>query len=54
VFLHKSRSLIENISKNNIKVLRSDNGGESTLDEFKALCGESRIKREIYTPYNPL
>ena len=32
---------------------RSDNGGEFTSNEFKELCKESRIKRELSTPYNP-
>jgi transposase InsO family protein len=43
-------TLIENISKNNIKVLRLDNGGEFTSDEFKELCGEAGIKRDLSTP----
>ena len=47
------KTLIENLSEKKIKVLRSDNGGEFTSDEFKALCGEARIKRELSTPYNP-
>jgi transposase InsO family protein len=46
------KTLIENLSEKNIKVLRSDNGGEFTSDEFKALCGEDGIKRELSTPYN--
>jgi transposase InsO family protein len=47
------KTLIENIFEKNIKVLRLDNGGEFTLDEFKALSGEDGIKREVSTPYNP-
>ena len=39
------KALIENHSKNKIKTLISDNGGE--------LCKEERIKRELTTPYNP-
>ena len=46
-------SLVENIPKNKIKNLRSDNGREFTSNEFKELCKEDEIKREITTPYNP-
>jgi hypothetical protein len=42
--------LVENISEKKINILRSDNGGEFTLDEFKAFCKEVRIKRELSTP----
>jgi transposase InsO family protein len=47
------KNLVENLFEKKIKVLRSDNGGEFTLDEFKAFCGEVGIKRELSTPYNP-
>ena len=47
------KSLIENISEKTIKTLREDNGGEYTSKEFEAFCKESRIKRELTTPYNP-
>jgi transposase InsO family protein len=46
------KDLVENLSKKNIKVLISDNGGEYTSDEFKYFCREARIK-ELTTPYNP-
>ena len=39
--------------KKNIKTLRSDNGGEFTSNEFKEICKEAGIKRELSTPYNP-
>jgi hypothetical protein len=39
------KTLIENISEKNIKVLRSNNGGEFTSDEFKAFFGKDGIKR---------
>jgi transposase InsO family protein len=45
--------LVENLSEKKIKVLKSDNGGEFTSDEFKAFCKEVEIKRELSTPYNP-
>ena len=44
---------MENLSENKIETLRSDNGGEFTSNEFKDLCKEAGIKRELTTPYNP-
>jgi hypothetical protein len=32
------KALVENMCENKIHILRSDNGGEFTLDEFKAFC----------------
>ena len=46
------KALIKNHTEKKIKTFRSDNGGEFTLDEFKELCKESGIKRELSTPYN--
>ena len=48
------KALVENHTKKKIKTLRSDNGGEFTSEEFKDLCREYGIKRELRTPYNPL
>ena len=45
------KALIETEKK--IKTIRSDNGKEFTSNEFKDLCKESGIKRELSTPYNP-
>ena len=47
------KALIENHTENNIKTFRSDNGREFTSNEFKELCKDSGIKRELSTPYNP-
>ena len=47
------KSLVENHIEKNIKTLRLDNGGEFTSEEFKELCREFGIKRELSTPYNP-
>ena len=47
------KALIENHTEKKIKTFRSDNGGEFTSNEFKELCKDSRIKRELTTPYNP-
>ena len=45
--------MIENHTENKIKTLRSNHGREFTSNEFKELCKESGIKRELSTPYNP-
>ena len=47
------KALIENHTEKKIKTFQSDNGGEFTSYEFKVLCKESGIKRELSTPYNP-
>ena len=46
------KSLIENHIEKKIKTSQSDNGREFTSNEFKHLCKESGIKRELSTPYN--
>ena len=47
------KAWVENQMDRKMKTLQSDNGGEFTLEEFKELCRESGIKRELRTPYNP-
>ena len=47
------KALIENHTEKKIKTFRSDNGGEFTSNEFKALCKYLGIKRELTTAYNP-
>ena len=47
------KALIENHTENNIKTFQLDNGREFTSNEFKELCKESGIKRDLSTPYNP-
>ena len=47
------KSLVESQTERNIKTLQSDNGGDFTSKEFKELCRDSGIKRELRTPYNP-
>jgi transposase InsO family protein len=44
---------LENHTGKKIKVLRSDNGGEYTSNEFKDFCKEERIKRDLKVSYNP-
>ena len=45
--------LVENHSEKKIKILRLDNGGEFTSNEFKDFCKEVGIKRKLTTLYNP-
>jgi hypothetical protein len=47
------KALVENLSERKIKILRSDNGGEYTSNEFGSFCRDVGIKRELTTPYNP-
>ena len=47
------KSLVENQTYRKMKILRSDNDREFTSEEFKGLCREPGIKRELGTPYNP-
>ena len=47
------KALIENHTEKKIKIFRSDNGGEFTWNEFKYLCKDLGIKRDLTTPYNP-
>jgi hypothetical protein len=47
------KALIENLFERNIKILRSDNGGEYTSKEFVNFCKDVGIKRELTTPYSP-
>jgi transposase InsO family protein len=44
------KALIENLSKRNIKILRSNNGGEYTSKEFVNLCKDVGIKRSSPLP----
>ena len=47
------KDLIENHTEKKINTFLSDNGGEFTSNEFKELCKDSGIKKELSTPYNP-
>ena len=51
--LKEFKVLVESLSEKKIKILRSDNGGEFTSNEFNDFCREVGIKRELTTPYNP-
>jgi transposase InsO family protein len=47
------KARVENLTERKIKVLRLDNGGEYTSNEFNNFCIEGGIKREFTVPYNP-
>ena len=47
------KALIENHTEKKIKIFLSENGREFTSNEFKKLCKDSGIKRDLTTPYNP-
>jgi transposase InsO family protein len=55
VFSHfrEFRDWVENMTWKEIKVLRLDNGGEYTSNEFKDFFKEEGIKREMAVSYNP-
>lgn len=43
----------ENLTWKHIRILRLDNGGEYTSNDFNDFFKEARIKRELTIPYNP-
>ena len=47
------KALVEKESGKKVKVLRSDNGGEYILGEFKYFCSKEGIRRELIVPHNP-
>ena len=47
------KALVENHTGRKIKVLRLDNGGEYTSNEFVDFCAREGIKKELNVPYNP-
>jgi transposase InsO family protein len=47
------KALVEKLSERKIKILKSDNGGEYTSNEFVIFCRDVEIKRDLTTPYNP-
>ena len=47
------KALVENLPEKKIKIMRLDNGGEFTSNEFNDFCKEVGIKRELTIPYNP-
>ena len=47
------KALVENQIEKQIKVLRTDNGGEFYGNEFEELCKKCSITRKKTTPYTP-
>ena len=47
------KSLVENQTGRNIRVLRSDSEGEYTSKEFDGYCRQEGIKRQLTVPYTP-
>jgi hypothetical protein len=43
------KALVENLSKRKIKILKLENGGEYTSNEFGRFCRDVMIKRELTT-----
>lgn len=41
------------LSEEDVKVLRSDNGGEYTSNNFAKFCAEKGISHEFTVPYCP-
>jgi transposase InsO family protein len=52
VLFKEFKALVVNLSERKIKILRLDNGGEYTSNEFGSFCRDVGIKRELTTPYN--
>lgn len=49
----KFKALVEKQSDKDLKVLRTDHGGEFTSTEFQVFCDEHGIKRQLTAPYTP-
>ena len=47
------KALVDVESGKKLKALRSDNGGEFILAEFKDFCSAEGIRRELIAPHNP-
>lgn len=47
------KALVEKQSGCNIKILRTDRGGEFLSNDFNLFCEENGICRELTTPYTP-
>nr|GEY97592.1 zinc finger, CCHC-type [Tanacetum cinerariifolium] len=47
------KSTIEKELRTTLKMLRTDRGGEFTLNEFTQYCKENRIARQLTAPYPP-
>jgi hypothetical protein len=47
------KAQVENQIGKKIKLLRSNNGGKYTSNDFRDLCKEAGFKRELTVPFNP-
>jgi transposase InsO family protein len=47
------KALVENQTEKQIKVLKTDNGGEFCGNEFEEFCKKCGIARQKTTPYTP-
>ena len=47
------KALVENQSRRNLKVIRSDNGGESVKSKFIQFCEDAGIHIPHYILYTP-
>jgi transposase InsO family protein len=47
------KAQVDKQTRKKTKVLRSDNGGEYTSNDFKDFCKEAGSKRELIVSYNP-
>ena len=47
------KDLVEKLSGNNIKLLRTDNGKEYVNNNLQHLCEENGIQMQHYVPYTP-
>jgi len=45
--------MVENQKERQIKVLRSDRGGEYFSKEFSTFCEENKIIHQMIAPYTP-
>ena len=50
---YEFKALVEKESGKQVKALRSDNGGEYIVGEFKDFCSTEGIRRELIAPHNP-
>ncbi|WKA00249.1 hypothetical protein VitviT2T_018628 [Vitis vinifera] len=54
LFVFKSfKKMVETQSGQNVKVLRTDNGGEYISKEFNVFCQEAGIVHQLTAPYSP-
>nr|CAN73998.1 hypothetical protein VITISV_043372 [Vitis vinifera] len=51
--LGKFKKMVETQSGQNVKVLRTDNGGEYISKEFNVFCQEAGIVHQLTAPYSP-